>query len=77
MNALNTIKEGQVTRRMTKGLECIKHDEVDGRMGNKGGQPGTLNVLNMREEGWARRVGSYEVVQVMSMITYITIIYVM
>jgi len=52
-------------------------DEVDGRMGNKGGQPGTLNVLNMREEGWARRVGSYEVVQVMSMITYITIIYFM
>ena len=33
--------------------------------------------INMNEEGQATRVGSYEVVQFMSMITYITIIYVM
>ena len=46
-------------------------------MGNKGGKPGTSNALNTSEEGWATRVGSYEVVQVMSTITYITIIYVM
>ena len=70
-------QEGWATRRMTKGLEHVKHRQGDGRMGDKGGQPGTLNVLNMSEEGWATRVGGYEVVQVMSMITYITIIYVM
>jgi len=51
--------------------------DVDGRMGNKGGQPGTSNALNMSEEGREMRVGGYEVVQVMSTITYITIIYVM
>jgi len=50
-------------------------DEVDGRKGNKGGQPGTSNALNMSKEGWAMRVGCYEVVRVMSTITYITIIF--
>jgi len=46
-------------------------------MVDKGGQLGTLNALNMSEEGQAMRVGGYKVVQVMSMITYITIIYFM
>ena len=46
-------------------------------MGDKGGEPGTSNALNMSKEGQARRVGGYEVVQVMSTITYITITYVM
>ena len=68
-------QEGQATRRMTKGLKCVKH----GQGGWEDGQQGwaTRDLVNTSKEGWARRVGGYEVVQVMSMITYITIIYFM
>jgi len=60
-----------------KGSNALNTDEVDGRTGDKGGNQGLRMWLNMSEEGRVTRVGSYEVVQVMSMITYITIIYVM
>jgi len=30
-------------------LNKLNTDKVDGRMGDKGGQPGTSNVLNMIE----------------------------
>jgi len=54
-----------------KASNSFNTDEVDGRMGNKGGQPGTSNALNTSEEGQAMKVGGYEVVQAMSTITYI------
>jgi len=48
---LNTSERDRQPGERRKASNALNTDEVDGRTGDKGGKPGTSNVLNMSEEG--------------------------